>query len=348
MAKKLRLPNGYGTVVTLSGRRRKKYAARVTVGYTPDGKQIRKYIGYYSSYKEALNALSEYNNNPYDIDLSKFTLYEAFEKFKKWKYPEISNSSILGYDAAFKHLEIYHSKPLIEINSHHLQALLDDEKIGHGIKRKIVVIFNQLFSYYENDIPNLRRISNKVILRNDSKKKKITDKIFTRSEIKMLWDNLDNFVDLDIILILLYTGFRISELLEMKTENVFLDENYMVGGNKTASSKDRMVPINSKIKKFIVNRYDPNKKYLIRNKFNDRFKYSNFKRERFERIMESLNMSHNPHDTRHTVATVLQVNGADKIAIRQILGHGGKDITERVYTHADIENLIKNIELIDY
>ena len=64
--------------------------------------------------------------------------------------------------------------------------------------------------------------------------------------------------------------------------------------------------------------------------------------------MDDLGMKHTPHDTRHTVATTLHIKGADKITIRQILGHAGKDITEEVYTHADIIDLHKNISLIDY
>ncbi|MFM1541521.1 site-specific integrase [Helcococcus ovis] len=348
MAKRLKLPNGFGSVCTLNGKRRKKYAARITINSSPDGKQIRKYIGYYAKYADALNALSEYNTNPYDVDLSKFTLLESYENYKKWKFPDLSNSSILGYQAAFNHVSILHNKALIYIASDDLQNILDDKSIGNGIKRKIIVLFNQLYSYYCEDIPQLKKITNKLRIKSFVKidNADVKEKVFTMDEIQTLWDNINNFNDLDIILILLYTGFRINELLMLKTKNVHLEEGYLQGGNKTKNSINRKIPIHSKIKKFIEKRYDPDKEYLIRNKFDERFKYSNFKRERFERIMTSLNMKHTPHDTRHTVATYLQINGADKIAIRQILGHAGKDITEEVYTHAIIENLSKNIELL--
>lgn len=342
--RKLRLPNGYGGISKLNGRRRNPYAVRITLNY--NGIRKRKYIGYYPTYTEALTALSEYNKNPYDLDLSKFTLSEAFEKYKKWKYKDLSDSSINTYESAYKHLELLYNKPLIYITSEDLQDLLDDKNIGHGIKRKIVVIFNQLYTFYSEDIPQLRKITNKTKIRKDKKEKPIKEKIFTNDEINTLWDNVDNFNDLDIILILLYTGFRINELLMIETKNVHLDEGYLQGGNKTRNSINRKVPIHSKIMPFIKNRFNPKKKFLIRNKFDERFKYSNFKRERFERIMQALNMNHTPHDTRHTVATLLHLNGAENIAIRQILGHAGKDITEEVYTHADIENLRKNIQLL--
>lgn len=42
----MRLPNSYGSIVKLKGKRRNPYMIRKTVGYTDDGQQIRKVIGY--------------------------------------------------------------------------------------------------------------------------------------------------------------------------------------------------------------------------------------------------------------------------------------------------------------
>lgn len=348
MAKKFRLPNGFGNVVTLSGRRRKKYAARITVGYSPDGKQLRKYIGYFEKYTDALNALSEYNTNPYDVDIANITLEEAYNKYKSWKFPDISESSIAGYEAAFNNVQVLHKINLVEITTNDLQLILDDNEVGHGIKRKIIVLFNQLYSYFSDEIPTLKKITAKAKLKKTKSDLSKQDKVFSKQEIMTLWENIDNYMDLDITLILLYTGFRINELLNIKTINVNLEERYLRGGNKTKASINRIVPIHDKIFDFIKERYDPKEKYLFRNRLGEHFKYSNYKRERFDRLMDDLGMKHTPHDTRHTVATTLHINGADKITIRQILGHAGKDITEEVYTHADIIDLHKNISLIDY
>jgi hypothetical protein len=55
MAKKkqqFRHENGFGSIVKLSGNRRKPFAVRITTGWK-DGKQIRKYLGYYKSEAEA-------------------------------------------------------------------------------------------------------------------------------------------------------------------------------------------------------------------------------------------------------------------------------------------------------
>ena len=40
---KMRNPNGYGSVVKLSGKRRKPFAVRITIGWDNNGKQKYKY-----------------------------------------------------------------------------------------------------------------------------------------------------------------------------------------------------------------------------------------------------------------------------------------------------------------
>ena len=46
---RLRRGNGEGSIITLSGKRRRPYAVRVTEGWTPEGKQKYKYIIIFSS-----------------------------------------------------------------------------------------------------------------------------------------------------------------------------------------------------------------------------------------------------------------------------------------------------------
>lgn len=57
-------------------------------------------------------------------------------------------------------------------------------------------------------------------------------------------------------------------------------------------------------------------------------------------------MVHTPHDCRHTFVTMMTSVGADSVALRQIVGHAGKDVTEKVYTHLPLEVLKANIDLL--
>ena len=72
----MRLPNGYGSVYKLSGKnRRKPYIARRTIGWDDNGKQLYATIGYYRTKAEALQALAAFNDNPYDLQMSKVPTY---------------------------------------------------------------------------------------------------------------------------------------------------------------------------------------------------------------------------------------------------------------------------------
>ncbi|WKS98289.1 hypothetical protein [Gallibacterium anatis] len=55
---KMRLPNGYGSVFKLSGKRRKPFIARKTIGYNENKRQIYHNIGYFATKEDALKALS--------------------------------------------------------------------------------------------------------------------------------------------------------------------------------------------------------------------------------------------------------------------------------------------------
>ena len=58
------------------------------------------------------------------------------------------------------------------------------------------------------------------------------------------------------ILFAIYSGFRPIEMTMIKTKDIYLDKGYIIGGTKTAAGKNRVVPIHSKIKKIVENRYD--------------------------------------------------------------------------------------------
>src|SRR5699024_303556 len=86
VVRKLKNPNGYGSVCKLSGKRRKPFAVIVTTGWNDEGKQRREYLGYYKSRREAMVALADYNNNPYDLSAGKLTFKEVYEKLIKEQY----------------------------------------------------------------------------------------------------------------------------------------------------------------------------------------------------------------------------------------------------------------------
>ena len=110
----MRLPNGYGSVYKLSGKRRKPFAPIITTGWTDEGKAIRKYLGYFDTRSAALKALADYNEKPYNIQDTNISLLKFWEKYAAYcasrDKPVPSN-----YKAAFKRMEPYYNIPFREV-----------------------------------------------------------------------------------------------------------------------------------------------------------------------------------------------------------------------------------------
>lgn len=340
----MRLPNGYGSVYKLSGKRRKPFIARKTIGWNDEGKQIYRTIGYYETKKLALQALADFNDNPYDIEVSTLTFSDVFDIWKEQKFNDISKSAINGYNAAYETSKELHDVKFVDIKTMHLQSIINNCGKGYDTLRKIRVLYNQLFKYaMENDIVNKDYSS---FIDIGKKVEPTSRKPFTEKEIKLLFSMIDSIPYTDTILIMIYTGLRIGELLILKPSDINLKERTITGGIKTDAGKNRIIPINKKVLPLIEKRLNENNEYLIINDLGKQMKYDNYYKEKFIPIMEQLNMDHKPHDCRHTFATLMSNSNANKTAIKKIIGHSSYATTEKIYTHKDIEELRKAIDLI--
>ncbi|MGG4180541.1 MULTISPECIES: tyrosine-type recombinase/integrase [Virgibacillus] len=145
---------------------------------------------------------------------------------------------------------------------------------------------------------------------------------------------------------MIYTGLRPGDLVEVKNENIHLDKRYFRGGFKTEAGTNRVIPIHKKIHSLIEARMDPKKEYLVINHENNKMSCYVYYHEKWKKIMEQLEMDHKPHDCRHTFATLMDNAGANKLSIKRIMGHASKDITDKVYTHKDIEQLLIAIDTL--
>lgn len=341
---KLRKANGNGSIVKLKGNRRKPFMVRITQEWEEGGKQIRKLIGTYATQKEAQKALIDYLDNPYDLDLANILFKDVYEKWSKLKYPKVSHSAILGYQSAYNNVEKLHNMKIKDIKARHLQEAIDSCSKGQATKKKIKFLFGQMFAYaMQNDIIT-KDYSEFVDIGKASEESKREP--FSNKEIELLWKHIDDIEFIDTILIMIYSGFRIGELLELETKNIDLVNMTMTGGLKTEAGKNRLVPIHPKIFPLIKKRYNKNNQYLIINFKGKKMKYDNYYKEKFIPIMEQLNMEHRPHDCRHTFATLLSNANANATAIKKMIGHESYATTEKIYTHKDIEELRKNVELI--
>ena len=149
----------------------------------------------------------------------------------------------------------------------------------------------------------------------------------------------------DTVLIMIYTGLRIGELLLIKNQDIDIKNRTIIGGIKTKAGKNRIIPINTKILPLIQARISSGSNFLIVNKKGEQLSYQTYQKC-FKKLMLKLNMQHTIHDCRHTFASLLSNADANKTAIAKIIGHSNYETTEKIYTHKDIEELKKAIDLI--
>ena len=166
-------------------------------------------------------------------------------------------------------------------------------------------------------------------------------KPFTPVEIFRLWELADTDRDARVLLVYIYTGMRPGEIQSIKLKDVHLKERYMIGGSKTAAGKNRIIPLADAIMPFIKEWY----------------KISSFQRNEYLlpkdtpkhlliAIRTYLNKhfpGHLPHDGRHTCASLLIHIGISEATTKTILGHRHSDVTNQVYIHKDVSELVEAV-----
>jgi site-specific recombinase XerD len=337
--KKMKNPNGYGGIVKLSGNRRRPYMIRKTVGWNDKGYPIYKAIGYTETREEALILLADYNKSPYDLDTKAITVSEVYEKWIEIQ--EISGrrsiNTIIAAKTAWNHCTSVYDIPYRKLRAYHIQACMDFCNLSYSSKNAIRSLFVGLDKFaLERDI-----ISKSYAALVESIPIPPTSKcVFTDEEISLIWKNAD-IPEMDCVLILLYSGWRFSELLALKKTDIDIKANTMRGGIKTKNGKNRIVPIHPKILPFIMARYNTPGDYL--------FQISEKKfRCIWSENLKKIEINHTPHECRHTFRSALDSAGGNKVCIDLLMGHASSGTGERVYTHKTLDELRSTIGLIPY
>lgn len=331
----MKLPNKYGSITKLKGARRRPYMVRE--GST--GRQ--RVIGYAATREEALEILASYNKKPWDIDAAKLTFKELYELWTDKKALKLGESNRANLAAAYKHCKELYDMPYASIRTYHMQDCIDSCTRGSGTKAAIRNLFSHLDNYaMEIDIIS-KRYSDMLDPLATQHKQKMP---FTDEEVARVWQH-EGEPWVDSVLFLLYTGFRISEMFNLKVSDVDFENETMTGGVKTAAGKNRIMPIHSKILHIVTARAAQTQSGYLFELDGQQLRPSMYY-PKWDAVMQSLGMKHTPHECRHTLRSRLDSAGANKVCIDRIMGHASEGTGERVYTHKTIEELRTNLELV--
>jgi len=286
--------------------------------------------------------LAKYNDNPWNIQQGKITFEELFELWKEKKCPKLGESNQANLKAAYNYCRNLYKKVYKDIRSYHMQDCIDNCGKSYSTQGSIKSLFAHLDNFaFELDIIN-KRYSELIHTDPVPPSNKVP---FTDDEVTKIWE-IQNEPWVDSVLVFLYSGWRISELLGLKRADVDIEAGTMTGGVKTKSGRGRVVPIHSKVSDIIQRRYDEGHEYLFSYNENkvSAYRYYIF----WNAIMDKAKMKHTVHETRHTFRSRLDSVGANHVAINKIMGHAGADTGERTYTHKTIQELKDTIELITH
>lgn len=335
----MRSPNGYGSVIKLSGKRRRPFMVRVTKGWSEDRKQEFQVLGYFEKRTDAIQFLADYNRAPFNLDYAKVTFREVYDLWSKDAFQKMKDNVASIHRSTYNaHCSALYDVPYRQIRQHDFQNVIDSCPRGYSIKCAIRNLFKHMDAWaYDRDI-----IYKMYSVNLDVGESPVTSdrSVYTDEEVRKLLKLVgDPYVDET--LVQLYTGFRISEVLSLTKSNIDLDQQIITAGGKTKAGTNRIVPIHPDILPIITAHLNEGKLFPHTGTQQNHLM-------RRKNALAALGFDHTSHDCRHTFRSKLDSAGANKVAIDLLMGHKSSDVGERVYTHKTIEELRAAINLLRF
>ncbi len=289
--------------------------------------------------------LSSRTIKEYTLDVLKF------QKFVENEVTNLINLLDLSEDRILKIIQKYISILKLEKN-----------QSNRGINRKLSAIKKFFLFAFKNGLTN-KNISNLIEM---LKTPKTLPKAISISDLKQFILNIDLVIDSNkklssfkknflkvrnrlIIYFLFFTGVRVSELVNIKINEIDFESNTIKVLGK--GNKERIVIFSDELKD-LINEYLTIRKDFIKD---NEYLFISLRRKRItprmiqilfkklsKLVMKSFNIT--PHVLRHTFATVMLSNGADIVSIKELLGHSSLSTTQ-IYTKVSIQHLRDNYKL---
>ena len=294
-----------------------------------------KYMGSYATREEAELEARLYARDHKESD--DITFSQLWELWQDQRADTISPHTVKNYESKYRtYCKPLYDKPYKSLRPKDFLDVINAPNVSNGTKNNTIKFLRALDRFADElDIINKKYTKNIKMFKKDKKRENVP---FSEKEIRYLWEHLD-IQDVDLVLIMIYTGLRPGELPKVKLKDIH-EDYFITAGSKTDAGKNRYVPIHPRIKDLIKKRVSLAKKDTLLN-----YQYNQM-RERFQNLMEKLGWVHHLHECRHTFITRLDDVGANKVCVQKIVGHKGIDVTDQVYTHKTRQQLQDTVRLL--
>lgn len=277
--------------------------------------------------------------------------FETYLKLEKG----LADNSIRAYLRDVDHLARFMTELNLEpeeVQLQHLQQLLlqlNDTGIAPTSQRRIISGWRMFFKHLviEDDIKDSPAEMLDLPIRPEHLPDVLTDEDITRIQATFDLSFPDQYRNNVIVEVLYGCGLRVSELVNLKMSNIYLDEQMLQVIGK--GNKERWVPINPHALEMLEtyihnvrvhNNIKPGEeKYVFINRLG-RHLSRNYVFMFLQQAVKDagVNKHVSPHSLRHSFATELVENGADLRAVQEMLGHESISTTE-IYTHLTRDTL---------
>ena len=335
----MRRKNGTGTVYKLSGKRRKPFVARTASTLNEEtGVMESKYIGYFETRDEANIALAEYNKGFMTGEMP--TLEEVYQRFMKKKRTQgKSENTFKMYESSWKYMQRHKDVSIGAIKTYDIQSVIDDlvdRGLGYSTCDKVKKQYSQLFQLAMAD-DYIQKDYSKAV---DIPKKPESDiRIFSAEDRQKIKENTYKDKIVGTIAVMIYTGLRVGELLNLTTFSVDTEQKFIFGGGKTEAGKRRKIPISDFVLPFLKQA-----KEISEDGFLFQWDYSHYL-DLYRQALNKLNIEYlSPHKCRKTFTTLLHRSGISPVIITDLVGHVDFETTDKYYINVADEERAKAVQ----
>ena len=283
-------------------------------------------------------------------------LKESIEDFLRYLLIDknYSNNTIESYkEDLLKFSEFFKSKNITDIDIDDLKRYvkyLNDQELNElSISRNISCI-KSFYKYLNIEKIIDNNPSDSLFLPKVSKKLPNT---LSEEEVDLLLDikltDMYSYRNKAMLEVLYATGLRVSELVNLKMENIDFESDIIRTYGK--GNKERVIPIGEYAKTYLE-KYLNEYRYQMLKHGNNEYVFlnnhgKNMTRQGFFKIIKQIasdagiNKEISPHVLRHSFASHLLKHGADLRTIQELLGHSNVSTTQ-IYTHISNEELKEN------
>lgn len=308
--------NGQGSVYLMpSG----KYQVEVTLNYKD--KRVRKTKAGFKTRKEALDYIPALRQQIPNVNLD-VNFKELYDEWLSIHEAKVTRDTMNCYKAAYKYYAPLLYVKFSDIKTEHLQKCIDECPKGKRTRQNMKALGTLLYKYaLQKDIVE-KNYAEFIYIKSEEKTEIIG---FTSEEVENIKQAVDKVPYADYVYVMIYTGFRINELLPIKVKDYNSVEKCLVGGEKTEAGKNRTITISPKIQKIIddlVAGKEPDRYIFEDKKEQKKMSDKHFREDFYYPALEQIGVPRlTPHQCRHTFATLMKrVQGADKDKLA-LMGH---------------------------